>query len=216
MKTSLNIFILMAFMVTSLFQGRLCAAETTTAEDDILKIEEAYKGIVDIKGIFVQESRIEDLERTDTYKGDFIIKIPSKVRWRYKGKDYQEIYINGPEMIIFQKKENQAFKSRFDRDGYGQAPVALLGGFGNIRKEFDITKKGNRLELRPKVSMGAVSSIEIVPSEGEFPIKSIIVTDRHSNTVKVTLDDIKLNTGIKDSEFIFPAPKGVSVYEHNP
>lgn len=193
----------------------LSAQET---DSDAARIKEAYKKITDIKGTFTQKSHIKDLKRTETYKGDFIIKIPSKMRWRYKGDNPQEIIINNEKdgMIIYQKKEKQAFRTKFDRASYGQAPVALLSGLGDIAEEFYISKKGKSLLLRPKVSMGNVTEIELLPSDEGFPIKSLTVIDKYSNTVTIILEKVEMNTGLKDSDFKFALPEGVSLYEHNP
>lgn len=179
------------------------------------KIQKAYERIKDIKGNFVQKSYIRDLKRTDTFKGTFMIKMPAMVRWQYHGNGQDtDVIINNDEMVIYQKKDKQAFKGKFDRATYGQAPIALLSGFGDIEKEFETAIKDGRLILRPKRQMGNVMSIEITPSDGEFPISSLNIIDSRSNRIDITLKDVTLNTGIKDSVFDFSLPKGVSMYEY--
>ena len=64
--------------------------------------------------------------------------------------------------------------------------------------------------------MGNIISIEIETSSGDFPIKSFIINDRRSNRIEITLKNIEVNTGIKDSIFDFSLPEGTSIYEHNP
>jgi outer membrane lipoprotein-sorting protein len=117
-------------------------------------------------------------------------------------------------MIIYQKKEKQAFRGRFDRETYGQAPIALLSGLGNLEKEFEISVKNGRLMLKPKKPMGNVVSLEIVPSDGAFPIASLGITDRHGNRIDITFRDVSLNTGLAESAFEFTLPKGASMYEN--
>jgi outer membrane lipoprotein-sorting protein len=181
------------------------------------RIQKAYEEIKDIKGNFVQRSHIRDLKRTDIFKGTFSIKVPSKMRWQYTSdhKQHTEVTIRNDEIIIYQKNEKQAFRSRFDRESYGQAPIALLGGFGNIEREFDLSEKDGKVILTPKKGMGAVVSIEIVPSDGAFPIASLSIIDRRSNRIDITFKDVTLNAGIRDSFFEFSLPKDVSVYDYN-
>lgn len=188
----------------------------SSVEEDSARIQKAYENIKDIKGDFIQKSHIKDLKRTDTYKGQFFIKRPMKMKWDYKGEAAQEVLINNDEIIIYQKKEKQSFRGKFDRDTYGQAPIALLSGFGKIREEFNISKKNSRLILKPKRSMGGILSIEIEPSEGEFPISSFIINDSHSNRIEIILKDVEINTGLEDSFFEPFLPKDVTTYEHNP
>ncbi|MBI4824404.1 MAG: outer membrane lipoprotein carrier protein LolA [Nitrospirae bacterium] len=190
----------------------------TDIPSEVLRIQKAYEGISDIKGTFIQKTYIKDLEKTKTYKGEFFIKRPSKMRWTYQkqGKVTEEIIIKGKEMLIYQKEKSQAFKGAFDRQSYGQTPVALLNGFADIQSEFEITKKGTLLYLKPKSPMGGINSIELEPSETGFPIMSFKVTDSYSNTIEIILSDVRLNTGLKDSIFEPRIPEGISIYEYNP
>ncbi len=183
----------------------------------IERIQRMYEKIEDIKGSFVQKSTIKDLGRTDTFIGTFMIKVPSRMRWQYDTGDRQhtEVIINAGQIIVYQKDEKQAFKGEFDRESYGQAPIALLGGFGDIEKEFDVTAKDGKLLLKPKKGIGSVVSIEIAPSDGKFPIGSMTIVDRRSNRIEIAFRDVTVNSGIKDSAFLFTPPKGVNVYEYS-
>jgi outer membrane lipoprotein-sorting protein len=138
------------------------------------------------------------------------------MKWEYKGKTPQEVIISNDEILIYQKKEKQAFRGKFDRATYGQAPIALLSGFGRVQEEFNVSKKNGELLLTPKQLMGNIVSVEIETSEDEFPIKSFIINDSRSNRIEITLKDVEINTGLEDRLFELSLPKGVNVYEHNP
>ena len=194
-----------------------CSALTASSVDEELhKIQKAYETIKDIRGIFIQKSFIQDLKRTDTYKGQFFIKIPKKLRWEYKGKTPQEVFINNNEILIYQKKERQAFKGKFDWNTYGQAPIALLGGFGKIKEQFLVSQIKGNLLLKPKNPMGRILSIEVVSSENEFPINSFIIRDSLSNKIEIILKDIRINTDLEEKLFDPSLPKDIKIYEHNP
>ena len=208
-------FILVVFSGLSLLsEGPLRGA--SGPEFTLGTIQKAYEEIRDIKGTFVQKSTIRDLNRTDTYRGSFVISVPSRMRWQYHGDNKQdtEVVINSGEIIIYQKNEKQVFRGRFDRENYGQAPMALLGGFGSIEKDFEVNTKEGKLVLRPKDSMGGVVSVEISPSAGEFPIGALTIIDKRSNRIEITFRDVVLNSGVKGAVFSFTPPKGVSVYEY--
>lgn len=206
------------FVLINLFVAFLCHPFNAHSSDFTAeRIQKAYEEIKDIKGSFVQKSYIKDLKRTDKYKGTFIIKMPGKMRWQYNGDNSQstEVIINGDDMIIYNKNEKQAFKSRFEKKTYGQSPIALLSGFGNIKKDFDITAKDEKLILTPKEPVGNFASIEITLSEEGFPIGSLTVIDKRSNRIDITFRDVDLNVGVRDSVFDFSLPKGASMYEYN-
>src|SRR5208337_1724460 len=182
------------------------------AGDEVARIQKAYENIKDIKGSFVQKSYIKDLKRTDTYSGQFFIK-PPKMKWEFKGDKPQAVYITGEDILIYQKKEQQVFKTRFDRATYGQSPIALLGGFGDINKEFDVSMKKDGLILKPKTPMGHIVQIELTLSDGVFPIEALSILDTASNKIDITLKDVRINTGLGERIFAFTPPEDASVIQ---
>ncbi len=182
------------------------------ADDEVARIQKAYENIKDIRGNFIQKSFIKDLKRTDTYKGQFFIK-PPKMKWEYRGDKPQTIYVTGEDIIIYQKKEKQVLTAKFDRATYGQAPLALLSGLGNVKKEFDVSASKGRLVLKPKKPMGNIAFIELTVSSGSFPIEAMTITDNLSNKIEIFLKDVQTNTGISDKVFEFYPPEGASILQ---
>ena len=199
-------FTLVPFMVA--FAG-------TSPDEDIKRIQNVYEHINDMKGSFIQKSHIKDLKRTDTYKGKFFIKQPLKMKWNYEGAVSQEVLINDDEIIIYQKKEKQAFRGMFDAETYGRAPIALLSGFGKIQEEFTISGKDGMLLLKPKRQVSGIISIELELGPDEFPIQSFTIFDSHKNKIVIILEDIKINTGLKDSMFEPSLPEDTTFFEYN-
>ncbi len=191
-------------------------AISSELDGNIDKIQKAYEKIKDMKGSFTQKNIIKNLNKTDSYKGEFFIRQPLRMKWIYTGKASQDIFINNDTVLIYNRDGKQAYKGKFDKAAYGQTPIALLGGFGNIRQEFIITGKGNTLLLKPKSPLVNITSISMTLSEDDFPIQSFVIQDDRSNVIEIVLKDVKTNTGLKDSIFEFSVPKGVSVYEYNP
>ncbi len=187
-----------------------------SAVNEIERIQKAYEDIQDISGSFIQKSHIKDLKNTKTFIGQFFIKMPMKMKWYYSGVDAQEVYINNDDIIIYQKNEKQAFRSKFDIQTYGQVPIALLGGFGNIEEEFSITIKNEKLLLKPKKRMEGIVSIEMSLSDDKFPIQSLTIYDIRSNRIEIILKDVKINSGLKDEFFTPKLPKNVNIYEYHP
>lgn len=187
----------------------LDATELTLSE-----IKRIYSEIKDMRGNFIQKNYMKDMKKTEVYRGDFVVKMPSKMRWHYTGgNDETEVIIKGTDMIIYQERLKQALRQRFDPELYGQTPVALLSGLGNIDNDFAVEERQGNLILKPKRSMRGITSIELKPSAGEFPIDSLIITDKRSNRIEIRLRDVNINTGAPDSLFEFNPPKGVKLQE---
>jgi outer membrane lipoprotein carrier protein len=198
------------FFALMMFSTVPCVA--LDAGQEVTRIQRAYEDIGDLSGSFTQKSFIKDLKRTETYKGEFIIKA-RKMKWDYRGDKPQTVYINGDEIIVYQKKERQAFSTRFDRSTYGQAAIALLGGFGRISEEFEVTAQKDRLLLRPRTPMGNVVRVELTLGDARFPIESLTIIDTSSNRVEVRLRNVKINQDIGDRVFDFVPPEGVTVIQ---
>jgi chaperone LolA len=204
------IILLLTILAVTLTSTLSFAANT---DDAVTRIQKAYEGIKDMKGTFIQKNVIKDLNKTDTYNGEFFIKRPLKMKWAYKGKASQDLLISNETVVIYKKGDNQAYRSKFNKETYGQSPVVLLTGMGNIKEEFTITGTEKVLTLKPKKSMAGIVSITLHLSDGDFPIRAFTIQDGRSNTVEIELKDIRINTSIKDSLFDLNLPKGVSVYE---
>lgn len=177
-------------------------------------IKKVYSKVKDISGNFIQKTHIKDMKRTEVYKGSFIVSIPSKMKWHYtEGDDETEVIIKGSDMIIYQKKARQALKQRFDPNLYGQTPVALLAGLGSMEDDFTVEEIDDGIVLRPRKLMGGIVSIELRPSGNEFPIGSLIITDKRSNRIEIRLLDVNINKGTPDSLFEFRPREGVRLQE---
>ncbi|MDA8082038.1 MAG: outer membrane lipoprotein carrier protein LolA [Nitrospiraceae bacterium] len=207
-------FRLAVFLGVFLALAVTCAgAQAADPADQVKRIQKAYEGITDIRGTFIQKSTIRDLNRTDVYRGEFFIKPPMKMKLVYAGSASQDIVINKDHMLILKKGERQAYRMRFDRQTYGQTPVALLGGFGKIGEEFTATGTGDALVLKPKKPTGNITSLRIILSDEGFPIRAFTIHDSRSNVIEIELKDVSVNTGIRDSLFDLSVPKGFSVYD---
>jgi chaperone LolA len=204
------LYVSLMAMMLAVFSAPACGEEL---DDTIAHIQKAYEGLRDMKGTFVQKNIIKDLNKSDTYTGEFFIKRPLKMKWAYKGRAAQDLIINNDTVLIYKKGDHQAYRSPFNKDSYGQTPVVLLTGMGNLRDEFTVTGKGNVLYLKPKKAMAGIVSITVFISEAGFPIKGFTIQDGRTNTVEIQLNNITINPGLKDSLFDLNLPKGVNVYE---
>lgn len=202
------ILLLISLFVIS-FYNPLSASSLGSAD-----IKRIYSEIRDIRGNFIQKTYLRDLKRIDTYKGDFFIKFPSRMKWHYRGgKDETEVIIKGQQMILYQKNQRQALRQKFDPNLYGQSPIAILSGLSNIEDDFNIEESEGDLVLKPKKSMGGIVSVILRLSSGLFPIDSLVITDRRSNRIEITLRDVSINRGLPDSLFEFIPPEGVGIHD---
>jgi outer membrane lipoprotein carrier protein len=192
------------------------ASDTSNLEKIVERIQGKYNEIKDITGRFSQTSYIKDLERVEHYKGEFFIRKPSSMRWVYSKPRDEEVIIREGEIWIYKKSEKQAIKSAFSKDAYGQVPIALLNSLGNLKADYEIRLiKDDTLELKPRQRMGYIDYIVLEVNDHDFPIKAFSIFDTYGNKIDIKIKDIKTNSGLSDSLFVFKPGPGVEVFDLN-
>ncbi len=209
-------FLLSAFLL-SFYLSLFTVVSASPADNLAERIQEKYADIRDIQGNFYQTSYLKDLESVEQYEGEFFIKKPSFIRWRYSKPRDEEVIVRGADTWIYKKSEKQVFKTALSKDAYNQAPIALLSSFGTLKADFDIKIiKEDTLELKPKHQKGFIKKILLEVSSGDFPIKMFSVFDIHGNKIDIAVKNVKINSGLKNSFFVFKLPPGVEVFDFNP
>jgi len=203
--------------------GRSAAATNSGAHDGPLaRIKGGYAAIKDLKGGFVQTSKLKDLKKEMTFKGTFFIKIPGKMHWRYEETEKEEqVFINGPEIIVYQKKQGQAIRRKSDENTIAQTPIALLGGLKDIEKLYDAFEKKDAgggtpdyVRFVPKNLHYNITHFDVFVAGGDFPVGKLTAYDRKGNEIEIVFKGVKVNTGVPDSTFVFTPPAGVKMVDN--
>jgi len=185
-----------------------------TTDDIVNDIQKKFSAINDLKGTFSQTSYLKDLEKTERYAGTFYIKKPYAIMWEYKAPRDEKMFINNTDTWIYKKSQKQAIKTRFSKEAYSQVPIALLNSLDDLKSDFDISHaEQGHLNLKPKKQMGTIREIIVETAPGSFPVKSLTAVDQYGNIIMIELGDIKINSGLADSIFIFNPPPGVEVFD---
>lgn len=207
-----KIFILLLTVHCSLFT----VSYASTVDELVSRIQKTYGEIKDVKGRFSQTSYIKDLDKIERYEGEFFMKKPSSMRWNFSKPRDEEIIIKENDIWIYKKSEKQALKSAFSKDAYNHVPIALLNNFGDLKNNFDIKLiKDDTLELTPKRRMGFINKLLLEINSTDFPVKTFSVFDLYGNKINITIKNVKINSGLEDSIFIFKLQPGVEVFDLN-
>ena len=144
------------------------------------------------------------------------MKKPSSMRWNFSKPRDEEIIIKENDIWIYKKSEKQALKSAFNKDAYNHVPIALLNNFGDLKNNFDIKLiKDDTLELTPKRRMGFINKLLLEINSTDFPVQTFSVFDLYGNKINITIKNVKINSGLEDSIFIFKLQPGVEVFDLN-
>lgn len=175
-------------------------------------IKDRQKGLQSIKASFDQEKHTELLSRPVKSKGTVYFKANSGVRWEYDGAmtviyDGKAVYINYTEL-------DQADKVVGASDYLGP----LTFDIATLVRDYQVAAmKSDRditLDIKPKKRMPFVSMQMVFGPDDVFP-RSITVNEESGDNTVIRFRDVLKNVSIKDSLFVFTAPKGGKVKERN-
>jgi outer membrane lipoprotein carrier protein len=208
---SLLILLVTPFMFNFSF---LISVAASSVDAIVNGVQKKYTEIHDMQGDFFQISYLKDLERVEKYEGEFFLKKPSSMRWSYAKPRDEEVVIRDVTTWIYKKSEKQVLRTTFSRDTYSQVPIALLNSLGSLKTDFVVTMmKDGTLKLLPKRKMGYIKNILLGVHPDTFLVKTFVILDVYGNKVAIEVRNVKVNTGLQDSFFIFKAPQGVEVFD---
>jgi len=183
------------------------------ARDLAQRIEERQRGVLDLRGRFVQSYRSGILGREIVERGTLALKRPGLMRWDYHDPESKTFVFDGKTFYFYVPADKQVVV----RDASGSHGLAadLLSGTLDLPGRFDLGLENPapgrvRLRLVPKKPDPEVSQVflETDPSD---KIRAIEIFDAQGNRSRFDFEDVRENTGVPDRLFHFDIPRGVEV-----
>jgi len=208
-----------ACLLTAFAWMGLCgAAENSSADAVVDKLQKNYDATADFIADFRQETEVKTLNRSLKSSGKLSFKRPGKMLWRYDEPKGQFVLADGKNLYFYQPEQNQVIKSPLKNAFRGDIPLSFLLGLGNLKKDFNATLKssdGNQyvLRLEPKGEAGGFTEILLTVNKASFDIAAVSVRDAAGNLTSVRFSNMRKGVGLKDSLFEVEIPKGADVVE---
>lgn len=173
--------------------------------------ERQKSGLTTVEAKFQQQKKSALLGKPIKSKGAFYFKSPMGVRWQYEEGllvvyDGNYLYIYSREMEAVEKVKGVAAYT---------GPLAFDLGFLSKQFKMEASQSADRitLELTPKGKMPLEFIRMIFPQEGAAFPEEVLVKEETGDATTIKFYDVKANTALKDSLFIFKPPAGVKVRE---
>jgi len=196
------------------------SALALTASELANRLQESYDKTADLKADFSQVSVIKAMHMQKDGKGVLIIKKPGLLRYTYAKPDRQEIIVRDEGLIMYTPETGQVVKKALSKAVMDKTPSTFLAGLGRVTDSFDVKipasgekdKKGRyQLDLVPKGDRMGIERITLALDPDNYNILMFSFIDSSGNTNTINLNNIKINTGIKESAFSFQIPKGATL-----
>jgi len=185
-----------------------------TLDEVLPAVEKHYQALMDLTAKVTQKNFLKAIDKTQSFEGTLWIKKPGKLRLKYTNG--QLILIDGKAALLYSKKTEQVIKKTFTDIEQMNIPVAFLLGAAHIRDDFEVfqpdVKNPRLLDLMPKKTGAAMRKLRIQTDEAGR-IFRLIIYDSTGNITEIEFTDIKEDTGLDSTLFIFKAPKGTEIIE---
>lgn len=152
-------------------------------------------------------------------EGTVKFKKPGLMRWDYTKPSKKSFIVDGKSLWVHQPDDKLAMVDKCFKQDTLTASLSFLWGGGNIEKQFTYTKfEGNfgdatdiNIQLTPKEKSRYFKRLILVVDAKLFQVKQSIVVDLAGNTNQFKFADVKLNQGIKATDFAFTPSKDTHV-----
>lgn len=214
---------LVLFLTLLVFESSLTNAtfaEGLSIDELTVKVQDVYEKTRDIKAHFVQEATIKSMQKTEREEGIVWIKNPKRMYWDYTRPKEKKLIINPTKAWLYVAEDRIVYLQDSDDIFRSRLAVKFLSGIGKLSEDFAINfsknsrldEKGNYLLTLTAKEQGAeISHIHLTIDKKTFQILQISFPDSYGNTTRLSFDDIKTNTGVADSFFVFRPPAGVDI-----
>ncbi|AKB72104.1 hypothetical protein MSMAC_2214 [Methanosarcina mazei C16] len=194
------------------------------AEEIAAKMQEKENSIGDSSYTLYMTTYFEG-EKTQESEFDIVYKKPNMKKTITKGTENESVMIyDGKIEWLYDPETNIVQKIKVPEEY--QIEIDYIKLFNDILNKYDISASGNDtidgrtaylLEAKPKEGIEEsilIDEIKIwVDGESWMPLKYEIY--QGTQRIEIEIQDLKINTGIPDSEFIFDVPEGAEVVTMN-
>lgn len=201
--------------------GLLSCAAIAFAQVDapILKtVDDHYNHLNSLRAEYTEQYRGMGMNRTET--GTLLLKKPGRMRWSYNEPVGKVFVLDGKYGWFYTPGDAQAQKIPAKQLDDLRSPLRLLLGHTQLKKELDAltispVAGGFRIAGVPKGMEQRVKVLSVDVSAAGV-IEHIRLEEIDGSTTEFTFHAMQENVPVKDADFVFSAPPGVTVVNGMP
>lgn len=186
------------------------------AEDVLEKVRKRYDAVTDAELRFSQKVHFPMTNVEQQTSGTLYVK--KKNRYRVEMDD-QSIVTDGQTIWSYSSANNQVVIDRFKQDEQSLSPEKILVGTPD---NFTATVVGEEkvggyetvvLKLVPRDEQSFIKSLRLWVDEKEWMIRQVEIIDLSEKQTTYSVLQVRTNTGLPDSRFVYTIPKGADVVD---
>ncbi len=180
----------------------------------VTQVSAKYAKVDSIAADFTQSTKSAAFGE-DRQSGTMQIKRPKKMKWVFAGAHAKQFVTDGNTMYVYTADENQVIKYT-DFGASSSTADALLTSLDKLGDLFVVTEVpakvagSHAVDLAPKKADGSVKKVHL-ELDRDLLVTQVVIYDAFDTVTSLGFTNMKLNSSIPDSAFVFVAPKGAQV-----
>jgi len=202
------------FLSVVLSMAAVASAQQPSVHDVAKRVDDHYNHLRSLRLDYTEHYRGLGMDRTEN--GTLLLKKPGRMRWNYSAPVGKVFVLDGKNAYFYPPGDAQAQKIPAKQLDDLRSPLRFLLGHTQIEKEL------NNITM---VTNGGVAQISGVPKGMEQRVKRLTITCNPQNGIITGLkleeidgsvtefhfSNLKENVPVKDDDFQFTAPAGVTI-----
>jgi len=191
-------------------------AVSRNAEDVLEKVRKRYDAMTDAELKFTEKVRFPMAKIEQQVSGTLFVKKNNKYRVEL---DDRVIVTDGQTLWSYSAANNQVVIDRFKQDAQSLSPEKILVG---TPENFTASTVGEEkvgghattiLKLIPKDDQSFIRSVRLWVDEDDWMIRQVEIVDVSEKQTTYTVLQVRTNTGLQDSRFVYKIPEGADVVD---
>jgi outer membrane lipoprotein carrier protein len=180
------------------------------------KLQKKYDSLQDATAHFTQHVKFGFSKIEQDFSGTFRMKRPNKYRVE---TEYQTLVTDGKTVWSYSPVNKQVLIDRYKETPESFTPEQFLLNLpanyyaSLIPQEKKAESSWIALKLVPKDDQSFIKSMKVWVEEESWVVRKVEMLDVNDTEKTYNVQEIKINTGLKDGTFAFTAPAGTEVVD---
>jgi len=180
------------------------------------RMQKKYESIQDATARFTQHVRFGFSKIEQSFAGTLRMKKPNRYRIE---TEYQILVTDGTTVWSFSPVNKQVLIDRYKETPDSFTPEQFLLNLPSnyyatlLQPETGAEKTVIILKLVPKDDQSFIKSMKVWVDEGSWVVKKVEMLDVNDTEKTYTVQEIKINTNLRDTTFVFTPPLGTEVVD---
>ncbi len=191
-------------------------AQQLDVRDVTEKIQRRYETIEDATARFSQQVKFGYSKIEQNFSGTLVMKKPNRYRIE---SEHQTLVTDGTTVWSYSPMNKQVIVDRYKENQNSLSPEHFLLNLPSnyyssiLGKESADGSSLVLLRLLPKDDQSFVKSMKVWVEEGTWVVRKVELVDVNDTQTVYTVQDVKLNTSVKESAFVFSPPSGTEIVD---